>query len=214
MQFEMRNLSLDAKYKIINSTITPRPIAWITSQSNKGLVNCAPYSFFNAVGIEPPIIVLGLLKDPQTRELKDTARNIIENGEFVVNLVTEEDAVKMNKSSASVPSDISEIEYANIATIPSFMVAPPRIATSPVSFECQKLSAIDIGTMQTVILAEILVTHIEDKYVKNPEKLYLDTPDMNLIGRTHGAGWYARGTDQFQLDRHVFNPNWHETNDE
>lgn len=213
MQFDMRTLSLDARYKLINSTITPRPIAWITTQSPAGLVNAAPYSFFNAVGIEPPMIVLGLLKDPKTRELKDTARNIIATGEFVVNLVCEEDAVKMNLSSVAAPSDISEIEYANIETTPAAVVTPPRIATSPVSFECRKLTALDIGEMQTVILAEVLMVHIEDKFVTNPDKLYLDTPAMHLIGRTHGAGWYSRGTDQFQLDRHAFNPNWRDQDD-
>lgn len=206
MQYDMRTLPLGARYKIINSTITPRPIAWVTTVNGAGLVNAAPYSFFNACGIEPPLVVLGLLKDLRTREYKDTARNILDNQEFVVNLVSEADAEMMNQSSVDAPGDVSEVDYAGIATAPSVTVKPPRIATSPVSFECRKVTALDIGTHQTVLIGEILMTHIKDEFISNPEKLYLDTPAMGLIGRTHGAGWYARGTDQFALERPAFDP--------
>ena len=204
MEFDMRALPLGARYKIVNSTITPRPIAWVTSQSAAGVVNAAPYSFFNAVGIEPPLIVLGLLKNLQTRALKDTARNILETSEFVVNLVCEADAERMNLSSVDAPPDVSEIDYAGIKTVSSTVVAPPRIATSPVSFECRKLTALDVGTHQTVLIAEILHAHIADAFISNPEKLYFDTPAMKLIGRTHGSGWYARTSDQFELVRPKF----------
>jgi len=195
-----------ARYKIVNSTITPRPIAWVTSVSAAGVVNAAPYSFFNAVGTEPPLIVLGLLKEPRTRNLKNTASNIIETGDFVVNLVCEADAEKMNLTSVDAPPDVSEIEYANIETLPSTVVKAPRIATSPVSFECRKLVALDIGTSQTVIIAEILIAHIADAFISDPAKLHLDTPAMKLIGRTHGAGWYVRNSDQFQMERPRYNP--------
>lgn len=204
MEFDMRALPIGARYKIVNSTITPRPIAWVTSQSAARVVNAAPYSFFNAVGIEPPLIVLGLLKNLQTRALKDTARNILETSEFVVNLVCEADAERMNLSSVDAPSDVSEIDYAGIETVPSTVVAPPRIASSPVSFECRKLAALDVGTHQTVLIAEILHAHIADEFISNREKLYFDTPAMKLVGRTHGAGWYARTTDQFELVRPKF----------
>ena len=86
MKFDMRSLPTATNYKILNSTITPRPIAWVTTQSRKGMVNAAPYSFFNAVGAEPPLVTLGLLKNPANRQLKDTAANIIATQEFVVNL--------------------------------------------------------------------------------------------------------------------------------
>lgn len=206
MRYDLRELSLPARYKILNSTVTPRPIAWVTSVSQAGVVNAAPYSFFNVCGVEPPLVVLGLLKDLRTRKLKNTATNIIDTGEFVVNLVCEADAEKMNLSSVDAPHEVSEIDYADIETIPSEAVRPPRIATSPVSFECRKVAALDIGTHQTVMIGEILVAHIADAFISDPEKLYLDTPAMGLIGRTHGAGWYARTTDQFKLDRPAFDP--------
>lgn len=206
MQFDMRELPLAARYKLINSTITPRPIAWVTTVNVDGLVNAAPYSFFNACGIEPPLVMLGLLKDFRTRALKDTARNIIATGEFVVNLVAEADAGAMNLSSVDAPPDISEADYAGIALTASSAVQPPRIASAPVSFECRKVTALDIGTHQTVLIGEVLVTHVQDRFVSDPDKYYLDTPAMELIGRTHGAGWYARTSDQFALDRPRFDP--------
>src|SRR5436190_20900813 len=156
MQFDMRALPMATRYKILCSTITPRPIAWVTTMGRDGDCNAAPYSFFNAVGAEPPLIVLGLLKEPRNRSLKDTAHNIIETGEFVVNLVCEADAETMNECSVDAPRDVSEIDYAGIQTEPSVVVKPPRIATSPVNFECRKLAALDIGTLQTVILGEVL----------------------------------------------------------
>jgi flavin reductase (DIM6/NTAB) family NADH-FMN oxidoreductase RutF len=204
MQFDMRSLPMPIRYKIVNSTITPRPIAWITSQSAAGVRNAAPYSFFNAVGTEPPLIVLGLLKNPATRALKDTATNIVETGEFVVNLVCEDDAETMNLCSVDAPFDVDEIAYAGIDTVPSELVAPPRIATSPVSFECRKVAALDIGTLQTVVIGEILMAHIRDEFITDPQRVYLDTPAMKLIGRTHGSGWYVRNGDSFQMDRPAF----------
>ncbi|OCC23757.1 hypothetical protein MB02_09970 [Croceicoccus estronivorus] len=208
MQFDMRKLPLAGRYKLLNSTVTPRPIAWITTVSSDGVVNAAPYSFFNVAGVEPPLVMLGLLKDMRTRELKNTASNIIATGEFVVNLVSENDAEKMNLCSVEAPADVSEVDYAGLDTAPSEIVVPPRIASSPVSFECRKVAALDIGSLQTVMIGEILMTHIADEFITNPEKFYLDTPAMQLIGRTHGAGWYARGSDQFQLDRPLYDPDW------
>lgn len=206
MRFDMGELDLAARYKLVNSTITPRPIAWITTVSPEGVVNAAPYSFFNACGVEPPMVMLGLLRDMKTGAYKDTATNVAATGEFVVNLVREADAETMNASSVDAPRDVSEVDYAGIATLPSEKVAPPRIATAPVSFECRKLEMLDIGRLQTVLIGEILVAHIADEFVTDASKFYLDTPAMQLIGRTHGAGWYARTSDQFALERPRFDP--------
>ncbi|MGE0741193.1 MAG: flavin reductase family protein [Hyphomonadaceae bacterium] len=205
MQFDMRTLPLLSRYKIINSTVTPRPIAWVTTVSETGVVNAAPHSFFNAVGDDPPMIVLGLLKDGVTGGLKDTATHIMANGEFVINLVSEDHAEAMNLCSANTPRDVSEIEYASIETAPSTAVKPPLIAGAPVSFECKKYAAIDVGR-QTVVLGEILVTHIDDRFIVDKDKLYLDTPAMKLIARTHGSGWYVRTSDQFKMERPKYDP--------
>lgn len=205
MQFDMRALPMPVRYKIVTSTITPRPIAWVTSQSPDGVVNAAPYSFFNAVGSDPPLIVLGLLKDPVERTLKDTARNIVATGEFVVNLVTEDDVDRVNDCSVAAPPDVSEVEYAGLKTLPSVTVAPPRIATSPVSFECRKIVALDVGAHQTVVLGEILIAHVQDEFVSDPRRIRFDTPAMRLLGRAQGST-FVRSTDQFELERPVYDP--------
>jgi flavin reductase (DIM6/NTAB) family NADH-FMN oxidoreductase RutF len=206
MKFDMRELALAARYKLVNSTITPRPIAWIVTRGEDGVINAAPYSFFNACGIDPPMVMLGLIKDMATAQYKDTAANIATTGEFTVNLVSEADVEAMNLSSVDSPRDVSEVDYAGIATVPSDVVAPPRIATSPVSFECRKVEMIELGRLQSVVIGEILITHIKDEFIDDPAKLYLDTPGMKLVGRTHGAGWYARTSDQFRVDRPRFDP--------
>ncbi|MCB2078262.1 MAG: flavin reductase family protein [Novosphingobium sp.] len=203
MQFDMSTLDLGQRYKLMNSTVTPRPIAWICTQSNDGLVNVAPYSFFNACGVDPPLVMLGLLHDFGTGKPKDTATNIAANREFVVNLVSEADAETMNLTSVDAPRDISEADYAGVALAPSHKVAPPRIASSPVSFECELREAIEIGR-QTVVIGEVVAMHVADEFISDPGKLYLDTPAMKLIGRTHGAGWYARTSDQFSLQRPAY----------
>jgi flavin reductase (DIM6/NTAB) family NADH-FMN oxidoreductase RutF len=201
MLFDMRELALIERYKIINSTITPRPIAWVTTISADGIRNAAPYSFFNAVGDEPPMVVLGLLKDPQTGGMKNTASNITATGEFVVNLVCEADAEKMNLTSIDAPAELDEIDYAKIETLPSTLVKPERIASSPVNFECRSLEILNIGPRQTIVIGEILVAHIKDEFILDSAKLYLDTPAMKLIGRVHGTGWYVRTSDLFKMER-------------
>ena len=90
----------------------------------------------------------------------------------------------------------------------SELVKPPRIATSPVSFECRKVAALDIGTFQTIIIGEILMTHIGDEFITDRERVYFDTPAMKLIGRTHGGGWYVRNSDEFQMERPLYDPEW------
>jgi len=205
MQFDMRELPLATRYKILSSSITPRPIAWVTTLSAAGVINVAPYSFFNCVGAEPPLVVLGLLHDFATGAMKDTATNIHETGDFVVNLVREEDAAAMNQSSAAVPRGLSEVDYAGLETVPSVRVAPPRIATSPVSFECRPVEIFDIGR-QTVVLGEVLVAHVADAFIADSERLYFDIPAMHLVGRVHGAGNYVRCTDGFVLDRPAYDP--------
>jgi flavin reductase (DIM6/NTAB) family NADH-FMN oxidoreductase RutF len=201
VEIDLRTASSGKAYKVLTNTVTPRPIAWITSLSGAGVLNCAPYSFFNAVGFEPPLVALGLLKDPAGGGLKNTAANIVGTGQFVVNLVCEADAERMNLCSVDAPPDVSEIELAGVETAPSVVVAPPRIASAPVSFECRKLVALDIGAQQTVVIGEVLYAHIADRFVLDEQRLYLDTPAMKLIGRTHGSGWYVRNSDAFQLER-------------
>lgn len=205
MQFDMRALSLAQRYKILSATVTPRPIAWVASLSAGGVVNLAPYSFFNVCGVEPPVVMLGLLRDFATRDMKDTATNIHATRDFTVSLVSEADVAIMNETSAPVPRGESEVDYARVAMAPSVVIAPPRVASSPVSFECRTLDIIDMA-MQSIVLGEVLFAHVADAFVSDAERHHLDTPAMGLVGRTHGSGWYVRGTDQFSLERPRYDP--------
>lgn len=202
----MSSLAPRERYKLVASTVVPRPIAWVTTVDAAGVVNAAPYSFFNAMGDDPPLLVLGLMKDGATGGDKDTATNIFATGEFVVNLVCEADAERMSLTSAAVPRGVSEVDYAGLATLPSAQVRPPRIATAPVSFECLRREMLEIGAGQVIAVGEIVVTHVADAFVSDPARLHLDTAAMGLIARMHGADGYLRTTDMFHLARQPFDP--------
>lgn len=201
MEFDFANLAGPERYKLMSAVITPRPIAWLTTLSREGVRNAAPYSFFNMMGAEPPLVAIGIMRRPDG-SYKDSARNIIETGEFVVNLVAESDAAAMNLTCIDAPPEIDELELTQISTAPSTAIAPPRIASAPVAMECRLFQSIDAG-LSTVILGEVLHFHIDDALV-DPSKLHVDTLAMRLVARMHGAGWYARSTDLFQLERPVY----------
>jgi flavin reductase (DIM6/NTAB) family NADH-FMN oxidoreductase RutF len=200
MLFEFDKIAPSIGYKLLTSTITPRPIAWISTLGLNGVVNAAPFSFFNAMGHTPPTVAIGLLRDAE-RGWKDTARNILDTGEFVVNLVPEALADAMNATCASLPPEISEMELAGLQAAPSNHIKPPRIAAAPVSFECVSLSSVVTGPMQTIVIGRVVAAHIDDSVILDAERGHIDTPALGLIARMHGAGWYARCTDLFQLRR-------------
>ena len=202
----MAGLTPRDRYRLVVSTVVPRPIAWVTTTDLDGVVNAAPYSFFNAMGDDPPLLVLGLMKDGATGGDKDTATNIFATGEFVVNLVCEADAEAMALTSAAVPRGVSEVSYAGLATAPSSRVKPPRIATAPVSFECVRREMLEIGAGQVIAVGEILVVHVADAFVTDPDQPRIDTAAMGLIARMHGADTYLRTTDTFALPRPPFDP--------
>jgi flavin reductase (DIM6/NTAB) family NADH-FMN oxidoreductase RutF len=198
MLFEMDRLTGAERYKLLTSSITPRPIAWITTVSTDGILNAAPFSAFNMVGHTPPMIVLGI--QPRTDGgCKDTCANILATGELVVNLVTEADVEAMNSTSVEAPPEFNEVEAGSIPVIPSTHVAPPRIATSPVSFECRTFQVIRPGPQQTIVLCEVIAVHVKDAFIVDSIRVHLDTPRMRLVGRMQGPGWYARCTDLLQV---------------
>lgn len=198
MNFDMGALDPSQRYKIIGACITPRPIAWVTSRSVDGVPNVAPFSFFNAIGNDPPTIVLGMVAHAE-RRLKDTPTNIRDTREFVVNLVDEAHAQAMNVTALDVASDVDEGVLAGLDLAPSIAIVPPRIATAPASFECRATHFIDTGPHQVAVIAEILHAHIDEAFILDPDRLLIDVPAMRLIARMHGAGWYSRQTDLFKL---------------
>ncbi len=129
MEFDFETLPVADRYKIMTSTIVPRPIAWVTTLSKDGIRNAAPISFFNGMGKDPPVLALGI--QPNDGSLKDTARNILDTHEFVVNLVPESAAQAMNITSIDAPPDVDELALANIATVPSLKVKPTAHCREP-----------------------------------------------------------------------------------
>lgn len=203
MQFDMRSLSPGDRYKILGSSVVPRPIAWVTTCSADGVPNAAPYSFFNVMGDAPPTIALGLLCTARGGA-KDTATNIIATGEFVVHTVTEADGHAMNLTCMDMPPGMDELACAGIATVPSSTVSAPRIPSAPVAFECRTLHRIETGPGQNIIVGEVLVAHVRDEFILDAERMHFDSPAMRLIARLHGSGWYSRQTDLFQMARPTY----------
>ena len=202
MHWDMAALSPADRYRLIVNTVTPRPIAWVVTQGPAGTRNCAPHSFFNALSDDPPLVVLGLMAHHTRGGDKDTARLIRETGEFTIALVSEADGPAMNLTAADAPPGVDEIAYAGIATCASLHVAPPLIASAPVSFECRTFQIIDPSPRSTIVLGEILAIHIADEFLDgDPARVRIDTPAMRLIGRQHGSGHYVRNTDSFEMGR-------------
>ncbi len=187
-------------YKLLVSTVVPRPIAWVTTMDAAGALNAAPYSFFNAMSGHPPVVCFGI-GGRRPGDAKDTGNNIRSTGQFVVNLVSEDVAAQMNICAIDFDHSVNEVAEAGLTAIPSVKVRPPRIAESPVSMECERLVLVDVGNDRTVVLGKVLAIHIRDEAVIDPVKCYIDTPKLGLIGRMHGRGWYSRTTDRFEMPR-------------
>lgn len=200
MDLDFGSLPARTVYNLLTSAVTPRPIAWVTTVSKEGVVNAAPYSFFNVMGHEPPTVALGLLRH-QSRGTKDTAANILDTGEFVVNLVPAALAGPMNMTAADYAPDEDEIALAGLAPLASRVVRPPRIDGCPVALECASHTSIMTGPGQFVVIGRVLSMHVRDDVLLDPARGYIDAPALDLISRMHGSGWYARSTDLFQLER-------------
>ncbi|OZA15814.1 MAG: hypothetical protein B7Y02_03605 [Rhodobacterales bacterium 17-64-5] len=154
------------------------------------------------MGSAPPTIALGLLADP-VRGFKDTARNILDTGEFVVNLVPEALVAAMNVTSVDAPRGTDELALAGLATAASTHVKPPRIAASPVAFECVTFTNVETGPSQMIVIGRVLAVHVEDRFVKDAARGHLDTAALDLVARSSGAT-YVRSHDTFDLAR----PTW------
>lgn len=200
MLFDFAEISTRDRYKLLVSTITPRPIAWVVSQDSAGHLNAAPFSFFNAFAGNPPVVGIGMGSHEPGRP-KDSRANIRETRQFVVNLVSEEVAEAMNITAIEFPPGVDELKEAGLTTLPSVHVKPPRIAESPVAMECELIQIVDLGTESGLVLGRILAMHIRDESVLDAGKHHIDTPSLKLIGRMHGTGWYARTSDLFEMPR-------------
>lgn len=200
MDFDFQTLAPDDRYKILASTVVPRPIAWVTTLSLAGVRNAAPFSFFNVLSKDPPLLAIGIQAD-KDGTMKDTARNILDTREFVVNLVPHAARDAMNATSAGVAPDVDELTMTGLDTRPSAKVAPPRIAVSPVAFECRLHTPLEPTPNQLIAIGEILHAHVDDAFLLDASRHYVATETLDLIGRMHGRDWYVDTRGAFQVER-------------
>lgn len=199
MLFNMAALGPQNTYKLLVATIVPRPIAWVTTMDGDGLLNAAPYSFFNAVAGSPPTVVIGVgARAPGVQ--KDTGANIRATRQFVVSLVAYENTRPMVVTAIEFDPAVDELHQAGLTTVASEKVRPPRIAESPVSMECELNTIVDVGA-NSVVLGTVLAVHVRDDCVLDAARCYIDTPKLDLVGRMHAAGWYSRTTERFEQPR-------------
>lgn len=198
MKFALDDLDSAVRYRLLTGLVVPRPVAWITTLNEDGSVNLAPYSFFNVLGNDPPIVAFGASeKTPGVR--KDTATNILREKEFVVHLATPEQARLVQNSAAKFPYGASEVEALGLETLPSETIAVPRLAVATIALECTFETTVRIGESE-VLFGRIRHLHASDDYFE-ADGLSLRPGSVRTIGRLQGPGWYCVTSDQFNLGR-------------
>lgn len=200
MEMDVRSTSVVDVYHALVGCIVPRPIAWVTTLSSTGVVNLAPFSFFNAFGANPPVVVFSptLRRDGSK---KDTLRNLEYLGEFVLNAAVESLAEQVNLSSKEVPPEESEVTLTGLTTSPAAKVKPPRISEAPVHLEGLVRQIIPIGSgaiSANLVIGEIVHIHIDDRLLNAHGRV--DPRRLRAIARL-GGDYYCRSTDLFEMPR-------------
>jgi len=198
MELDLEGPLAERAYAIMASLVTPRPIALVTTINSQGQINAAPFSFFNVLGGDPPIVAVAR-GDRDDGAPKDTALNILSNHQFVVNLVDEALAEAMNLCAASLPYGQSELDHAGLHAAPSSLVKPPRIAEAPVSFECLEWGTLRIGDNR-VVIGLVKRVHLREELF-DEEKKRIRSEKLFLIGRMASPHWYCRTRDRFEMIR-------------
>jgi len=190
-------------YKVMIGSIVPRPIGWVSTVDEQGQANLAPFSFFNAVCPNPPHVLFCPMTRGTDLASKDTLANIRATGEFVVNIVTERLALAMNITATELPAGVDEFEAAGLKKMPSAAVRPPRVAESPVHFECRLAQIIDLGNPGEagsghVVIGRVVHLHVDESVLFDGDKI--DLARLQPIGRLAGSA-YTRVTDLFEMVR-------------
>ncbi|PIT03831.1 flavin oxidoreductase [Bradyrhizobium nitroreducens] len=193
MDYAASELTPRERYKVLTSFILPRPIAWVTTIGPTGVVNAAPFSFFNAFCEDPPLCMFAANRKPDGRD-KDTFLNIQATSEFVVNLTDEPLARAMHESSGDFPPDIGEPDYLGLKLAPSTTIAVPRLADTPWAMECKLWKLIDVNDDRRLIMGEGLHFHIRDElWDDKAMRMHMDR--YHPIGRMF-ADRYCRTDDR------------------
>ena len=194
MNFEMSSTKTRTIYNLLIGLVVPRPIALVTSRNEDGGINAAPFSSYNYLCTDPPVIGMGVSDRSDSKAVpKDTARNIRREGEFVVNVVTEDMLQPMNICATDFPAEVSEVEMAGLHLTPSTFVSVPRLSEAHAALECRELQTIEIGRSR-IILGQVVGMYVEDRFV-DPAGPYIDTAALQAVGRMNGQGAYVRTRD-------------------
>ncbi|MEL7497243.1 MAG: flavin reductase family protein [Planctomycetota bacterium] len=196
MKVDPATVDTTTVYSTMIRAINPRPIAWVSTCSSAGVSNLAPFSYFSGVGSQPASLMFSVVNLPDGT-LKDTMRNINDNGQFVVNVVNFDLAPAMQLTSQSFDFDINEFAEAGLTEIPSERIAPPRVAESPIQFECERIQVVNIGEGEqaaNVVIGKILLMHIDDQVLDEQGKIAPEK--LDTIGRMGGRE-YCRTLDRF-----------------
>lgn len=200
MQFDPNELEHTAVYKLLTGAVIPRPIGWISSVSENGINNLAPFSYFNAVGDDPPHIMFSAGRGNNTN--KDTLNNILATKQFVVNMVTEELTEQMNSTAQGVPADVDEFELAGVTPVASEKIKPMRVKESPINFECELVHHYFLEDHKQggacVIIGRIVMMHFADEVLLDNYKINMET--YKPVSRLAGAG-YSKVGEIFNVKR-------------
>lgn len=202
MKIDPRNF--EGFNRVLTGVVVPRPIAFVSTISTGGIVNLAPYSFFNAVAYDPPTIVFSSSRRVPAKE-KDTLANIEATGEFVINMVVDDIAEAMNKTAAEFPADVSEFEIAGLTPAPSDKVKAPRVAESPVNMECRLVQVVPIGSgdhAHGLVIGEVVWMHIRDDIIDGHR---INHQVLKPTGRLAG-NMYCYTSDTYEMVRPVYDP--------
>jgi len=196
MEFKLADLSPPERYKVLIGLVVPRPIAWISTVNEAGVNNCAPFSFFNVIGEEPPLCIVSFNRRSDG-EVKHSMANALRTGEFVVNLVDEQNANAMHASSAELPESESEFERTGLTPAPCTVVRHPRIAEAAASFECRVWKHMPIGPERDLVFGEMLVVHSREGVIDPVSKRISETA-YHPVGRLF-ASRYSTTRQRFDL---------------
>jgi flavin reductase (DIM6/NTAB) family NADH-FMN oxidoreductase RutF len=195
MHIDPSSTSPQDNYKLLTNLVVPRPIAWVTSQNAEGIINLAPFSFFNAIGSDPLYIIISI-GNKDDGSPKDTAANIIANGEFVVNLVTEDLLSEMNFSAANFPPNESELTALGLHPAASKKIKVPRVSEAKASLECILHSQQPLG-IYNLIIGQVVMFHVDDELIGDRFHINGFMP----IGRMGSPAYYSRTNDRFEVPR-------------
>jgi flavin reductase (DIM6/NTAB) family NADH-FMN oxidoreductase RutF len=199
LSIDPSSMSERDNYKFLIGSIIPRPIAFVTTISKDGVLNGAPFSYFNIVSSNPPMISLSIQRSEGRQ--KDTARNIIESKEFVIHIVDEENVEKINKTAANLPPDQSEIELANLTPVDSVKISVPGVKEAKIRMECSLEHSLELGGLDTpgcdFIVGKVVQFHIEKDLYENGR---IDPRGLAAVSRLAGNN-YAKIGEIFEIER-------------